>query len=200
MKTWHPASVLLAWASLMILAQLARGPWCGGLGLVLLGCMLAWAPARGRRLLRRVRVLLVVLFVLFVFFTPGEALLPWLGSLGPTREGLELAALHGMRLVMAVSLVALLLEHCSETRLVRGLVALARPLAPLGLSPERLGVRMLLVLRYVETPPPGGWRQLLTEHDHFPDLQLVLDKAPWGLHDFVLMALALLGLSLGLMV
>jgi hypothetical protein len=119
---------------------------------------------------------------------------------GPTLEGLELAALHGMRLAMAVSLVALLLEHCSETQLVRGLVALARPLAPLGLSPERLGVRMLLVLRYVETPPAGGWRQLLSEQNHFPDLCLVLDKAPWGLHDFVLMALALLGLALGLMV
>ena len=31
----------------------------------------------------------------------------------------------------------------------------------LGLSVERLAVRVLLVFRYVESPPEGGWRALL---------------------------------------
>ncbi len=58
-------------------------------------------------------------------------------------------------------LVAVLLERTGERAMVSGLMVLAAPLALLGLSVERLAVRLLLVFRYVESPPEGGWRALL---------------------------------------
>ncbi len=58
-------------------------------------------------------------------------------------------------------LVAVLLERTGERAMVSGLMVLAAPLAMLGLSVERLAVRVLLVFRYVESPPEGGWRALL---------------------------------------
>ncbi len=122
-----------------------------------------FARRRAWRLLRRSRFLVLVLVVLFGCFTPGEAVMSALAGLAPTREGLALALLHGLRLVLVVLLVALLLETTGEHALVAGLITLASPLAGLGLSVERLAVRVLLVLRYVETPPAGGWRALIGE-------------------------------------
>ncbi len=124
------------------------------------------ARQRALRLLRRVRVLLAVLVILFAFFTPGEALLPFPGSAGPTVEGLVMAATHVLRLVVVVTLVALLLEMVDERTLVSGLMGLAMPLAVFGLSVERLAVRTLLVFRYVESAPVGGWRTLISEESN----------------------------------
>jgi energy-coupling factor transporter transmembrane protein EcfT len=158
----HPATRLLAWAALVVFAQLARGPILWALGLVVIAMAALFARQRARRLVRRIRILLSVLVVLFAFFTPGEVLLPFLGGASPTREGLALALLHCMQLLIVVLLVALLLELTNEKFLVSGLMFLARPLALVGLSVERMAVRMLLVFRYVETPPEGGWRALLS--------------------------------------
>lgn len=165
MISLHPATRLVAWAALVVLAQLARGPWLWGLGLVVLTGAILFARHRAGRLLRRVRVLLLVLWVLFAFFTPGELLIPLLGSAGPTQEGLIAAAMHCVQLLVVVLLVAVLLETTGDQALVAGLMVLARPLAVLGLPVERLAVRMLLVFRYVENPPVGGWRALLVAGD-----------------------------------
>ncbi len=157
----HPATRLVVWIALVAFSQLARGPALGGFGLVVM-VLAGWlARRRAWRLLRRSRFLVLVLVVLFGFFTPGEAVMPALAGLAPTHEGLALALLHGLRLVLVVLLVALLLETTDEHALVAGLITLASPLAGLGLSVERLAVRVLLVLRYVETPPAGGWRALI---------------------------------------
>lgn len=132
-----------------------------GFGLVVLVASLWLAPAKAWRLLRRVRVLMLVLVILFAFFTPGEAMAPWAGRAGPTWEGAALAVQHCLRLAIVVMLVAVLLERTGERAMVSGLMVLAAPLAMLGLSVERLAVRVLLVFRYVESPPEGGWRALL---------------------------------------
>ncbi len=134
-----------------------------GFGLVVMAMSVLFAKHRTLRLLRRIRVLLVVLVLLFVFFTPGEALLSFLGRAGPTIEGLDMALVHGGRLLVVVMLVSILLEKTDERTLVSGLMALARPLGCVGLSIERLAVRVLLAFGYVESPPPGGWRALMTE-------------------------------------
>lgn len=165
MISLHPATRLVAWAALVVLAQLARGPLLWGLGLVVLMAVFLFARHRAGRLVKRVRILLLVLWVLFALFTPGELVVPLLGSAGPTQEGLAAAAMHCVQLLVVVLLVAILLESTQDQELVAGLMVLARPLAMLGLPVERLAVRVLLVLRYVENPPAGGWRALLV-HDH----------------------------------
>ena len=134
-----------------------------GFGFVVMVISVLFARHRTLRLLRRVRVLLVVLFLLFAFFTPGEALLSFPGRAGPTIEGLDMALVHGGRLLVVVMLVSILLEKTDERTLVSGLMMLAHPLSFVGLSIERLAVRLLLAFGYVESPPPGGWRALMTE-------------------------------------
>lgn len=80
----HPATLLVAWVVLVAFSQMARGPIEWGFGFVFVALSMSIARQRALRLLRRVRVLLAVLVILFAFFTPGEALLPFLGSAGPT--------------------------------------------------------------------------------------------------------------------
>lgn len=163
MPAFHPATRLIVWAALVVLVQLARGPLLGGFGLFIGVVALRFAARRSWLLVRRVRYLLLVSVVLFAFFTPGELALPLLGQVSPSLEGLGLALTQGLRLVAVVLLVALLLEYTDERALISGMLTLSRPLSLLGMSSERLAVRLLLVFRYVESPPAGGWRSLLAK-------------------------------------
>ena len=184
----HPATRLLAWSALVVLVQLARGPFVGCLGLLVFTAGYFLARNRCWRLLRRVRFLLLVLFVLFAFFTPGEALIPAIGNFSPTLEGLLAAGLQGLRLATVVVLVALLLERTSQAALVGGLAFLARPLAVFGFSADRLAIRMLLVLQYVSAPPDGGWRAFLVAGDEpLPHVPMKITRARLGWLDWTVM-------------
>ena len=166
----HSGLILILWLASVASIQLLSP---AALAVVVPCCLVAagvFARARFLRLLRRVRVLLIAIAILFAWFTPGEAFFHDWPRLGPTREGLVLAALHAARLVAVVCAVAVLLERLSLQRLVGGLHALSRPLRLIGVPPERLALRLLLVLRYVEASPRGHgkaqWRDwLLPEPD-----------------------------------
>lgn len=163
----HSGLVLLLWLAAVAAVQLLPS---AALGVAVAACALAaavFARARTWRLVRRIRVLLIAIAILFAWFTPGEAaLLDW-PRLGPTREGLALAALHAGRLLAVVCAVGILLERLPLARLVGGLYALSRPLRLVGVAPERLALRLLLVLRYVEASPrgqgPADWRHWLAD-------------------------------------
>lgn len=159
----HSGSVIVLWmACVVVLQVLSPVPLAVAAGL----CALAgwrFAPSRSLKLLRRVRFLVLAILVLFAGFTPGEALVPALPEFSPSREGLVLAAEHVGRLVAVVLCVALLLEGLPVSRLVGGLHALLRPLGWLGLPTERLAVRLMLVLRYVESAPAAAWRDWLED-------------------------------------
>lgn len=161
MPAFHPATRLIAWAGLVVLVQLARGPMLWGFGLFIGVMASAFAARRSRMLVGRIRYLLLVSLVLFAFFTPGELALPGLGAASPSLEGLGFALTQGVRLLAVVMLVALLLECTDEAALVSGMLILTSPLSLLGMSSERLAVRLLLVFRYVEKSPAGGWKGLL---------------------------------------
>lgn len=132
-------------------------------GILAVLIVIAWrrAPARCRRLFHKVRFLLLALFVLFAWFTPGEALLAAMPAFSPTWEGVCLAFEHAGRLAAVVCCVAILMASLPANRLVGGLYALMRPLAAVGLPSERIAVRVLLVLRYVEAPVGSDWRHWL---------------------------------------
>lgn len=159
----HSGLVIALWmACVVILQVLSPMALAVATGL----CAIAgwwFAPSRSQKLLRRVRFLILALLVLFAGFTPGEALLPAFPEFSPSREGLALAAEHVGRLIAVVLCVALLLEALSVSRLVGGLHALLRPLGRLGLPAERLAVRLMLVLRYVESTPAAAWRDWLED-------------------------------------
>lgn len=116
------------------------------------------------RMLKRMRWLFVSLVVVYLWFTPGEPLIPNLGAMSPSVEGLRVGALRVGLLIVLVAAVNLLLQSTSREQLLVGLYWLARPLQCLGLSRERLAVRMVLVLETV------------------PHLQFLLRDHKRGLH------------------
>lgn len=190
----HPASLLLAWIALVLAVQLVPDSGLIWFGLMLVPLAAAWVPLRARRLLRRVRYLLLVLVVLFAWFTPGELMFSGVSG-SPTREGLALAAAHGARLILVVLLAAILLEGLDASALASGIDFLCRPLRGVRGAPDRLIVRFLLVFRYVEQPPAGGWRALLVDPALPAEEQvLVIRRLPWRWQDWMLSALAVAGL------
>lgn len=162
----HSGLLLSGWLAIVAGLQVLPVGWLWAGVALSLACAALAARARALRLLRRVRVLLAAILLLFAWFTPGEAVLLDWPVLSPTREGLVLALEHGGRLIAVVCWVALLLERLPTERLVSGLYALARPCRIIGLSAERIALRLLLVLRYVDAgKTTGGWKTWLVATD-----------------------------------
>ena len=159
MLSVHPTTRLLVWLALLVGVQALSG--------VALAAAFALLPLAGRRGLRRgallawrARWLLVSLLVILSWGVAGEPL--WQGALAPTIEGLREALTHFGRLLLVLFIVAAFLEAMPLPELLAATHVLLRPLRHLGVDPERGVVRLMLVLRYVETlPRPRDWRVLL---------------------------------------
>ena len=186
----HSGFLLLLWfagvASVEFLAPVALA--CAVIACLLLA--LVCARSRVLRLLRRVRVLMLAILILFGWFTPGEALLVHWPQWSPSREGIVLAALHGGRLLVVVSAVALLLERLPLERLVGGFYSLCRPFSLIGLRAGALALRLMLVLRFVDASPRGQgpvhWKDWLRDDEHGVELQpIVLRRERLGARDVV---------------
>lgn len=186
----HPIVRLVVWGAAIVLVQ-----YLSFLGL-LLACTVAMAvavrlaPERLRQLLKRTRWLILALVMLFALATPGVYLLPQLGSLGPTREGLSLGFEHLMRLLFVLSSLAVLLQVTGMDGLVAGLHGLIRPLSFLGLDRGRVALRLLLVLNYVEQAPPDRhWREWLEDAGgKLPIGEVCLRKARFAPLDYAVLA------------
>ncbi|MDD3762207.1 MAG: CbiQ family ECF transporter T component [Nevskiales bacterium] len=105
----------------------------------------AWSRLRGG--LFRMRWLLGAIFVLYAGFTPGDPLLASLPGL--SREGLSEGGRRALVLVDLLLMVYLLLATTSVDQLVQALRMLTAPLRVLGVSPDRIGLRLGLALEGV---------------------------------------------------
>lgn len=187
----HPATILLLWAAcLMAMQQLGLHglAWMSGLSLLLAATC---ARARCWQMLRRTRWLLLATAILFVWGTPGEYL-PTLP--GATFEGLRLGAHQLLYLLMFLACLSLLLEFLGMSGLIAALHALMLPFQWCGLNRDRAALRLLLVMDYLEQPPPAeGWRSWLRQGDWpSPEVQAVaLPNQAFGWPDAVLLAVAL---------
>lgn len=143
----HPASLLLLGTAALVAASSRDGMelFLSGLGLTLVA--LVAATSHMRSLLRRSRWLLLALLLMFGWLTPGT---PLPGIPGASQEGLLLAAANLVRLLIALSTVALLLRMLSPPELVAGMRSLLAPLALLNISRDRIAVRLALTLSEVE--------------------------------------------------
>lgn len=157
MKRPHPASLIL-----LGLAVLAAASSRDGMALYLVSLVLALAAlfvagAHLRLLLRRSRWLLLTMLIMFGWLTPGTPLpnLP-----GASQEGLLLAADNIARLIVALSIVALILKLLPPSELVAGMRSLLAPLAFLGVSRDRIAVRLALTLNEVEASRNGATGKL----------------------------------------
>lgn len=120
------------------------------LGLALLAQFAA--PSHFQLLLRRSRWLLITMLVMFGWLTPGT---PLPSIPGASQEGLLLAADNLARLIVALSIVALLLKALPAPQLVAGMRSLLAPLALLGVPRDRIAVRLALTLNEVEASRNG---------------------------------------------
>jgi energy-coupling factor transporter transmembrane protein EcfT len=157
--TLHPTTRLAVWLLLLLAVQCLDG-W-------VLVAVFAALPLLGRNVLRRggrlawrARWLLGSLLVIFSWGVAGEPL--WHGIAAPTREGLLEAMTHLGRLFLVLIAVAAFFEALPLPELLTATHRLLQPLRRYGLDPDRGVVRLMLVLRYVETlPRPRDWRTLL---------------------------------------
>ena len=151
-----------------------------------------FAPQRSRRLLKRIRFILLAIVILFAGFTPGEAVLVDWPALSPSREGILLAYEHAARVAVVVLFVALLMEHLSPTRLVGALHALIRPLNALGVPADRVAVRTLLVLRFVEAEHSPRWDHWISDDSNDLHDAIDVDRERFGALDLCVLGILIM--------
>lgn len=161
----HPSLRLVAWVCVVAALQRAHGWWLVGLLALAVAVVGAAGRARWSGLLRRSRVLLLVLAATYLLLTPGEALVA--GHPG-THEGAAAAIDQLLRLTLMLGAVGWLLASTPISELLAGIYGLARPSGRAAAAdgrglPERLAIRLALVLRYAESPIARDWRTLLDE-------------------------------------
>ena len=147
----HPAVQILVWVLLALLAQRLHPLALLLLSSVLFTLAMRICAAQLLRLLRRTRWILFSLLLIYAYTTPGAALWAKLGILSPTHEGMLDGLLQLGRLLSVLSGLAILLELLPQEQLISGLYTLAYPLRWLGLSRERIAVRLALTLEYAES-------------------------------------------------
>lgn len=144
----HPATQILIWCVLVTAIQFlspVRLFLSGGLVL-----LTAFVLSRHKliQLVRRTRWILISLWLIYAYTTPGQTLFDSL--LSPTHEGLLDGAQQLMRLLASLAGLAILLDRLHRQQLIAGLYSLFAPLQWLGVSRERLAVRLALTLHYAE--------------------------------------------------
>lgn len=182
----HPATRLVVWLVLLIAVQLLSGRF---LALV---CLLApvlgvRVMRRGGRLMWRARWLLFSLLAVFAWGTAGEAL--WNSGWAPTYEGVMEASKHLGRMLLVLMLVATFLEYMPLADLISATHALLLPFRRFGLDTTRGVVRLMLVLRYVETlPRPRDWKVLLDAPESSTSEIVEIEQRAAGWGDVFVMA------------
>jgi energy-coupling factor transporter transmembrane protein EcfT len=186
----HPATLLLCWGGVVAFLQTLSLRQLAAASLLVLPLSWLLAPVRTRTLVRRARWLLLSIAVLFALASPGQRLPGAAGQLGITYDGLDLAAEHVIRLVLLLATLAILHQRLGNEGLIAGLHWLLKPLAGWREARERIVVRLMLVLDYVETEPKGGWRTWLSADIPGPDRLLLVTGAAKGVDWLVLAAVA----------
>lgn len=182
MKRPHPATLIALGFAVLLAATSRAGEFLFAVCLTLMLVARLFAGSHIALLVRRSRWLLLTLLLMFGWLTPGT---PLPGLPGVSQEGLLLAAENLARLLVAIAIVALILRTLTVPALVAGLRALLLPLALLGISRDRIAVRLALTLEEVEIA-----RREPVARSEGRAARLALPAAAFGLPDCVLGALA----------
>lgn len=147
----HPSNKILICIIAAVTLQWLHFPAMAGFSaLLVLALVITGAERQFGVLLRRARWLIISLLTIYALATPGDVLLPLLGSFGPTRQGLEVGGLQAWRLAELLAVLALMLATTQRDQLLAGLYGLFKPLQLFGVDAERIAVRLWLTLRYSE--------------------------------------------------
>ena len=201
----HPAVPILLWVYLTIAMQSlqAAGLLLAGVPLLVVACALS--SAHFFTLLRRTRWIMLSLLFIYAYATPGEAVWASLAQFTPTREGLLDGLLQLCRLSFALAGLTILLSLLPQQQLISGLYTLAYPLRYVGLSRERVAVRLALTLHYAESAmldTAADWRgsieRLLTPAE-IKQNSIELHTTPFTLRDGLLLVMGCASLALVLL-
>jgi len=166
-------------------------------GLILLFALLV-SSHKLMQLVRRTRWIMLSLLLIYAYTTPGQPLLDALGVLSPSREGLGDGALQLTRLLAALAGLAILLDRLHRHQLIAGLYTLFAPLQLIGVSRERVAVRLALTLHYAEVAmlrESHTWqdslRSLFEPHDGIGN-QMDLTLYRFAISDALLLSFSLI--------
>jgi energy-coupling factor transport system permease protein len=192
----HPTVLIFLWVCLTIAMQSLQVVALLFTGVPLLIAAYALSAARLFILLRRTRWIMLSLLLIYAYATPGVAVWGQLAQFSPTHEGLIDGLLQLCRLAFALAGLAILLGLLSQPQLIGGLYTLAYPLRYLGLSRERIAVRLALTLHYAESAmldTATDWRasieQMLAPAEIKQD-SIELHTTPFTLRDGLLLIMA----------
>lgn len=191
----HPAVLILLWVCLVISIQSLQATGLLFAGFPLLAVAYALSATRLITLLRRTRWIMLSLLFIYAYATPGVAVWASLAQFSPTHEGLTGGLLQLCRLAFTLASLAILLSLLPRQKLISGIYVLSYPLRYVGLSRERLAVRLALTLQHAETvilDTTGNWRtsieQMLAPEDvklHSIELQIT----PFTMHDGMILTI-----------
>jgi energy-coupling factor transporter transmembrane protein EcfT len=201
----HPAAIILLWLFLAIALQSLNVLALLCAGFMLTAVALRLSASRLYTLLRRTRWIMISLLLIYGYVTPGESLWAQAGSLSPTQEGLFDGLLQLGRLVFALAGLSIVLSLLTQQQLMGGIYALAHPLRHLGISSERIAVRLALTLHYAEfamLDTADGWRNSIARMIEPPQAahhEIELHAAPLTPRDGLLIAAGSILLALVLL-
>lgn len=162
----HPATRILMWVLLAISLSWFDVPALLCVSAAFVVGLMAFGGGVFFRLLRRARFLLVSMIVIYALSYPGHLMLPGLGALSPTQEGLHMGLLQAWKLLLLLAGLGLLHVRCDRECLLTGLLGFLWPLRHLGVNAGRAASRMALTLEYAEDAARWTrqeWKRLLTD-------------------------------------
>lgn len=192
----HPAVQIYIWICFALVAQILDGYVLTLLAASVILLSFIMCAVRFLHLLRRTRWILISLFIIFAYTSPGDPIWPQWGAFSPVADGIVRGLLQLSRLLSVLAGLSILLTLLSQSQLIAGLYVMSRPFALLGLSPERIAVRLALTLRYAEGAMQDtavNWRgsleRLLEPVPVVPEI-IELHVAAFSRRDWLLLAAA----------
>jgi energy-coupling factor transporter transmembrane protein EcfT len=147
----HSAAQIYLWICLAVAAQILHGYALTLLAVMLVLLTLGICAKRFFSLLRRTRWILLSIFVIYAYASRGDAMWPQLGAFSPVAVGMEEGFVQLQRLLIVLAGLSILLVLLSQAQLMEGFYTLLFPVFLVGLSRERVAVRLALTLRYAES-------------------------------------------------
>lgn len=192
----HPAAQITIWIIVAVLSQALHGYVLVALAAFMLALSVWVCRAKLRSLLRRTRWIFISLVLIYAYATPGTACWPQLGVFSPGCEGMYDGLVQLTRLLVMLAALAILLARLSTAQLVSGLYTLTYPLRFLGISRERIAVRLALTLGYAESAlrdTAQDWRASMASSINPVQTgtdSIELQLLPFTLRDWLLLVLA----------
>ena len=146
----HPATAVLLWLFFMVWIMHVGESVLTGMSMLILLGFTQNARQQFIRYIKRSRWLLLILLLMHAYSLPGAALSPMLGVYSPSQEGVLSGLLQSWRLLLMLAMLAVLMTRLPREALLLGIYTVLAPLSHIGLSAERIAVRIWLTMHYAE--------------------------------------------------